>query len=229
VETKVLPGRRRNDKVISRGTIGFNGHKCGIHFAPARKPPSFGRFGTRRLRSTNGGLGLLRRPSQSNAFFAFLTLASRSSINFGIVFKLGGHGGGLLISCMNFVGFARATTIASIGNNLSLGKGSPRSMAMRPKFGTSLEALPFGRFGLNAMTKCLTMNNGMKRGLNTAFGTNSSFMPRRRGSVSSRTSRLVPFRRWPCSKALTTLGALGMFFVEDTISTLSGIGRNVTS
>ena len=29
--------------------------------------------------------------------------------------------------------------------------------------------LPFGKFGLNVMTKCLTLNNGMSPSLNTAL------------------------------------------------------------
>ena len=37
--------------------------------------------------------------------------------------------------------------------------------------------------------------------------------------------RLAVFQRRRCSKVLTILGGLGMFFVEDTICILSGIGK----
>ena len=117
--------------------------------------------------------------------------------------------------------------IVSIGSKLYLGKCYPRNMAPRSKFGTSLEALLFGGFRLNAMTRFFTMSNGMKCMSNTTFGTSSSYMPRWRGNVFSNTSRLVFSRLWVYSKALTTRGVRRTCFVEGTTSTLSGIGRNV--
>ena len=104
VEIKVPLRRRKNGKDTSRATISSNGRKCGTPSDPERKPLSFGRFGIRRLRLTNGELGLPRHLSQSNASFVFLTLASRSNTNFGIVSKLGERGGGPLTLCMSFAG-----------------------------------------------------------------------------------------------------------------------------
>ena len=104
VEIKVPRGRRTNGKVIFRVTIGFNGLKCGTPSGPERKPPSFGQFGTRRLRLMSGELGLPQLLSQNNASFAFPILANRSSTNSGIVSKLGGRGDGPPTSCTNFVG-----------------------------------------------------------------------------------------------------------------------------
>ena len=104
VESKDPLGRRTNGKAIFQTTICFNDLKCGIPFTPAMNPHSFGQFGTRGLRSMNGGQGLFQPPYQNNAVFVLPILVSWSSINFGIASKLEWRGGGLLISCMNFVG-----------------------------------------------------------------------------------------------------------------------------
>lgn len=122
-------------------------------------------------RSMSGGLASRRPPSPSNAYFAYPIRANKLNISSGMVLKLGGHGGGPRLLCMNFVG--GAIMIASVGNKSSSRNGSLKSMAKRLKFGTSLEVLPFGPFKLNAMTKSSTMNNGMKLGSNIAFGINS--------------------------------------------------------
>ena len=155
-ETRTPPGRRKNGKVTFRVTIGFIGHKCGTHFGPGKKPHSFGQFGIRRWQSMNGGPVSLRSLFLNNVFFVSLTRVNRLNINFGIASKLEGHGDGPRSSCMNCVGLGPVTTIVSIGNKHSLGKGSLRDMARRLKFGIFLEALLFGPFGLNAMTKCST-------------------------------------------------------------------------
>ena len=117
--------------------------------------------------------------------------------------------------------------IVSIENKLSLGKGFPRSMATRLKFGTFLEASFLGPSRLNAMTRFLIMNNDMKQVPNTTFGTSSSYMPRRCENVFSSTSRLAFSRRWVFSKASLIHVVRGTYFVENTTSTLSGIGRNI--
>ena len=52
-------------------------------------------------------------------------------------------------------------------------------------YGTSLEVLLFGPFGSNAMTYCLTTNNGMNLRSSSGSGMNLSFMPKRHGHVSS--------------------------------------------
>jgi hypothetical protein len=52
----------------------------------------------------NGGLASHRPQSLNNVCFASLTLASRSNINFGTVFKLGRRGDGPCSSSMNCVG-----------------------------------------------------------------------------------------------------------------------------
>ena len=69
VGTKVALERWTNDKVISWGTIGSNGLKCGTLFTLVRKPHSFGQFGIRRWRLMSGGHALRRPPSQNNVFF----------------------------------------------------------------------------------------------------------------------------------------------------------------
>ena len=66
-------------------------------------------------------------------------------------------------------------------------------MVIRSKFGTSLEASLFGPFGLNAMTRFLTMNNDMKRMSSTTFRTSSSYIPRWHGIVFSNTSEISVF------------------------------------
>ena len=227
VETKDPLGQRTNSNVIFRATIDFNGLKYKILSDLERKPLSFGQFGTKRWRWINGELGLPRPLSQINAFFVFPILMSRSNINYGIASKLGGLGGGPPTLCMNFVGWDRATMIVSIGSKLSLGKCYSRNMALRSKFGTSLEASLFGSFGLNAITRFLTINNGMKHVSNTTFATSLSYMPRWRENVFSKTLKLVFSRLWIYSKASTTRGELRTCFLEGATSTLSVIGRNV--
>ena len=118
--------------------------------------------------------------------------------------------------------------IVSIESKLFSEKGYPRSMALRSKFGTSLEASLFGPFGLKRMTRCSTTSNGMKRGSSITFGTRSFYMPRWLGNVCSKTLRLVLSRLWLYSKVSTTRGELGTCFVKGTTFTLSGIGRRVT-
>lgn len=55
-----------------------------------------------------------------------------------------------LMPCSCSLGLA--IVIVLIGNKSFSGKGFLRSMARRLKFGTTFGALPFGPFGLNAMT-----------------------------------------------------------------------------
>lgn len=59
----------------------------GTLHAPTKKLHLCGPLGTRRLRSMNEGLELLRHPSLSNVCFAFLTRANQFNIKFGIAFK----------------------------------------------------------------------------------------------------------------------------------------------
>ena len=80
----------------------------------------------------------------------------------------------------------------------------------------------FGTFGLNAMSKCPTTNNGMSIRVSTGFGMSSSFTARQYGKGWSKNLRLAASPLWPCSKGLTKLGALGMSFKGGTICILSG-------
>ena len=50
------------------------------------------------------------------------------------------------------------------------GERIPKKYGPKLKFGTFLEALLFGPFGLNAMTRCSTTNNGMKLGQTPHLG-----------------------------------------------------------
>ena len=56
-------------------------------------------------------------------------------------------GDGPLSSCMNSVGLEPVIMIVSIGNKLSLEKGSLVNTARKVRFGIFLGALPFGLFG----------------------------------------------------------------------------------
>ena len=122
------PGRQINGKVISQGTIGFTGHRCGIHCGLVKKSHLFGQFGIRRSSLMNGEHALHRHQFPSNVFFAYLTPVSQSNINFGIAFKLDGHGDGPPILHMNFGGLDLATMIASNGSKWCLGKEFPKDM-----------------------------------------------------------------------------------------------------
>jgi hypothetical protein len=125
---------------------------------------------------------------------------------------------------MNFVALEWVITIASIGSKHCLEKGSRRSLSKNSKFGTFYVALRFGLFGLNAMTKCSTTNNGMNLRSNIRFGMSYSSLLRRRENGLSSKSRLVNFPPWPCSKELTVHGEQKISFVKVTIFALNGIG-----
>ena len=74
----------------------------------------------------NGGDTSLQRPFPSNVFFCFPNMSESVKHTFGIVFKLGELGNGPLSLCMNFVGLEPNNMIVSVGNKLSLVKGSPK-------------------------------------------------------------------------------------------------------
>jgi hypothetical protein len=93
----------------------------------------------------------------------------------------------------------------------------PKITAKRLKFSTSLGLLHFGSFGLNAMTMRSTMNNGTNLRSRIGFGMNSSFTPKWLRIGCLKKLRLAASPRRSCSKVLTKLGSLGMFFVGDTI------------
>ena len=139
----------------------------------------------------SGGPGWLRLLSRNNASFASLTQASLLNINFVIAFKQERDGGGPPILCKNFAGLGRTTSIVSINNKLFSGNGSLGSTGPKVRFGIFLGALLFGPFGSSATTRFLTMNNGMKLGLNTGFGMSSSYMPNRLGKECLSKLRLV--------------------------------------
>ena len=90
-----------------------------------------------------------------------LTRVSRSSAILGLHLSPKsvelGH-----IYCMNYVGLELVMTIVSIGSKSCLGKGFLRIMVKISNFGTSSWELRFGPFGLSAIPKCSTMNNGMR-------------------------------------------------------------------
>jgi hypothetical protein len=152
---------------------------------------------------------------------------NRSSINYGIVFKQGRLGDGPLSLCTNFVELEPVIMVASTGSKHFLGKGSLENTAKLVRIGTSLGALLFGPSGLSAMIKCSITNNGIWLRSNKVFGTNSSSMPKMRGTGFS--SKLKSVTSWQrlCSAALTRLGVLGTSFVRDTIYIMSGIGRRL--
>jgi hypothetical protein len=127
IRTREPPARGTNGKATFRATIGSFGLKCGTLFGSGKRSPSFGLFSIKQLQSTNGGPALPQPPFQSNVSSASQILANRSNINYVTAIKLGELGDGLPSSCMNFVGFAWATTIASTGNKLYLGKGFPKN------------------------------------------------------------------------------------------------------
>ena len=156
--------RVTNDNVTYRVTIDSFGLKCGTPFAPAKKRRLFGPFGTRRLRPTNEEHVLHRHPPPINVCFASLIQVNPLNTSFGIAYKLGGLGVGQHISCMNFVEFIRAIMIVLIGNKSSLEKDFLKNTAIKSKFGTFLEVLPFRPLEWNKMTKCSFTNNGMNRG-----------------------------------------------------------------
>ena len=151
-----------NDRATYQVITGSIGLKVGTHSAWVKKPRSCGPSGTKQWQFMNGGLALHWHLSLSNSSFAFLTQVSQSSINFGIAFKLGGHGDGPCLSCTNYVGLELVTMIVLIGSMPCLGKGFLRNIIKRSRFGTSLGVLYFGPFGLSATTKCSTMNVGIE-------------------------------------------------------------------
>ena len=188
--------RRISGKDTSRATIGSNGPKCWTLLERAKRPHSFGPFGIRRWRSTNGGLKLHRHQSPSNVFFVCLIRVNRLNISFGIASKPGELGDGLLSSCMNFAGLGPAITIVSIGNKRCSGKGFRRSIVRKSLFGIYLEGSLFGPFGLSVMTKCSIKNNGIYLRSNTRFGMNLSSMPKLLGSgFWSKSRRRITLRR----------------------------------
>ena len=76
----------------------------------------------------NGGLALHHHLSPSNVSFVFQTPTYRSSTNFGIAFKLGGHGNGPILLSMISLGLEHAIMIVLARNKLPLGNGFRRSM-----------------------------------------------------------------------------------------------------
>ena len=180
-ETQTPPVRQTNGKVTFQVTIKFIGRKCGIRSERVRRPPLSGRFGIRQLLSMNGGPVSPRSLSLNNVLFVFLTRVNQLNTNFGTLSKLDGHGDGPPSLCMSCVGSGPTTMTVSIGNKLSLGKGSRVNTARKVRFGIFFGALPSGLFGLNAMTRSSTMNSGTKLRSNTAFGMNLSSTPKRLG------------------------------------------------
>ena len=173
----------------------------------------------------SGEPALSRSQFPSSVFFVCLTRVNQYSISYGIAFKLGEPGDGPRSLCMNFVVWEMATMIVLIGSKLSLGKGFPINLAKILIFGTSFGASRFGPFGSSVIISCLTTNDGMSWRSNIVFETGSAFTPKRHGKGWWIKLRLPVFQRRRCSKVLTILGGLGMFFVEDTICILSGIGK----
>ena len=217
--------QRTSGRAASQAIIGSIGHKFGICSGRGKRLHSCGQFGTKPLWSMNGGRALRQPQSLSNVFFAFLTRVNQSNIDYGIAFKLGELGDGPHSLCMNSVGLESGTMTASTGSKSCSGKGFPKNMARRFKFGIFLGALHSRPSGLNVMTKFSTVNNGMCLRSNTGFGTSSSSTAKLLGTAWWRLSKLVIFRWRPCSKVLTILGERGMFFVGDIIYVLSGIGK----
>ena len=129
IRTRALLARWTNGRATFRATIGSIDRKYGTPTDPVKKPRLCGQFGTKPLSLMNGELLLHRHQSPSNVCFVFLILVSRSNANFGIAFKPGEHGDGPRSSCTNFVGFAHAIMLASIGSKFCLGKEFPKSMA----------------------------------------------------------------------------------------------------
>ena len=127
--------------------------------------------------STNGGRRLHQHLFLNNVFIVFLILVNRSNTSFGIVSKLWGFGGGPHTLCMKFAGPGPAIATLSIGLKPYSRKESLNGMGKWAKFGTSWDELSFGLFGLHAMIKFSTTNNGMKRKLNTWFGRRLFTMP----------------------------------------------------
>ena len=109
-------------------TFFFSGPRSGTHSGPVKKPPSRGPFGKKLWRLMNGEPALRRPLLPNNTHFACRTLANQSSTKFGTAFKPKGHEDGQRSSCMSFVWLELATMIASIGINLSLGKGYLESL-----------------------------------------------------------------------------------------------------
>jgi hypothetical protein len=64
-------------------------------------------------------------------FLAFLTLAHRLNINFGIAFKLGKLGNGPLSSYMNYVASGAVILIVFIGKKAFWGRESIRSTSRK--------------------------------------------------------------------------------------------------
>ena len=209
-------GQVTNDKVILPAITKKFGHKCGILFVVARKPPSLYQFGIRQLRWMNGESELLWLAFPNNVYFASQTLANRWNTNFGIAFKHDGLDGGLPTLCMNYVELGHATLIASIGSKPFSVKKSRTNSARWLKFGISSVGLSFGPFGWNRMTRCSTKNNDMNPKWSLAFGMPFSCTLTRRGNGCSNLLRLVDSRPWLFFKALIECGVLDKFFVGET-------------
>lgn len=94
------------------------------------------------------------------------------------------------------------------------------------QYGTSLEALYRGPIELSVMTKCSILNTCMNQRSSTAFGMNSSSLPRRLGNGYSNKLILTASLLQPCSKGLTKHEESWLFFVEGIYYVLSGIGRD---
>ena len=135
--------RRIYGKAISQETTSFIGLRCGICFGPGKKPRSCGPFGIKQWQLMYEGLALHQRLSPNDVPFASQTWVNRSNTNPGIAFKLGGHGDGPHLSCMNYVGLELATMIVLSKSKLCLGKGLLRNLAKISKFGHLLHGITF--------------------------------------------------------------------------------------
>lgn len=126
-----FPGQCRwhaNGKATFQGITGVIVHNFGSLSNPVKKPPLCGPFGTRQLRSTNGGLALHWPPSLSNKSIASQTRLNWLDTNVGIAFKSAEHGDGLPLLCMYFVGSWLATMTTSIENHALFGERIPRKL-----------------------------------------------------------------------------------------------------
>ena len=95
-------------------------------------------------------------------YLALDKLKVRSNTSSRVAFKIGGHGDGPRLSCMNCVGLDPAIMTALTRSKYCLGKGSLRNLLKKEsKPGTSYEVLQCGPSSLNALTECSIVNNGM--------------------------------------------------------------------
>ena len=82
---------------------------------------------------------LRRLLSPNNVPFASQTQAKQSNTNYGTRLKLGGHGDGLCVLCMNFAKLELTTMIVFTRSKPCLGKGFLRRSAERSKLSTFYE------------------------------------------------------------------------------------------